>query len=167
MNSHSVFFYNWIRPGSSRFQKKNIFSRFFEHHEHHFPVVLLNILTILMIFHLFWWDFPYTYGRGCHALSPFRQVLECTAACAQTQIGTPWTEMILGPKGLWCLPIFRTISGYSCENSCFELWFLSDLFDWIWLEKWLGWRCSTFFNYPNIAWILHGLGRMFSFVAVL
>ena len=94
------------------FSEKNIFSPLIEHHEHHFPVVLLNILIILMIFQLFRWDFPYTYGRGCQALSPFRQVLECTAACAQTQIGTPWTEMILDPLGCdvcWFSELFPDI----------------------------------------------------------
>lgn len=55
MNSHSGFFCkDGIRPGSSHFQKKTYLVLSLNTIFIHFPVVLLNILIILMMFQLFW-----------------------------------------------------------------------------------------------------------------
>jgi hypothetical protein len=107
--------------------------------------------------------------RPYHPFGSFRQVLECTAACAQTQIGTPWTEM-MGPKGAVMFADFQNYFRiFPRLNSCSELWFLSDLFDWIWLDligNLIGMEMFNIFQLSQYSTDFAWIGRMFSFVAV-
>ena len=99
MNSHSVFFTTGSGQVHLIFRKKNIFSRFFEHHEHHFPVVLLNILIILMIFAVVLVRFPlHLWPRlsGLITLSAGVGVYCCLCTDADRH-ALNWDDF--GPKG--------------------------------------------------------------------
>ena len=135
----------------------------------HFPVVLLNILIILMMFQLFWWDFPYTYGRGCQALSPFRILsagvgVYCCLCTDADRHALNWDDGAQrGCDVCWFSELFQDI-----PSSKFMFWTVIFKRS-IWLDligNLIGMEMFNIFQLSQYSTDFAWIGRMFSFVAV-